>query len=226
MPLREQVLAVELRRIVDRQATTRRRAGRPASRHRSGGRRARPCGGRCAPTASRSAIGKAARRPENSMLDPWYVTCTPAGGNPRFERDPDRLMKRRSFSLSSLLRPHRAPPGRAAAQPSVRSLRRSDGRRSVSACCRRSPPRPPAGARRAALRRLGSGARRRRPTPAAAHALAGAGARPWLRLVFRTPSPLVEHLAELQGELDTAAALAVDADRRRALPARLAPRWL
>ena len=45
-------------------------------------------------------------------------------------------------------------------------------------------------------------------TPAAAHALAGAGARPWLRLVFRAPSPLVEHLAELQGELDTAAALA------------------
>ena len=45
-------------------------------------------------------------------------------------------------------------------------------------------------------------------TPAAGHALAGAGATPWPRLVFRTPSPLVEHLDALQAELDTAAAIA------------------
>ena len=45
-------------------------------------------------------------------------------------------------------------------------------------------------------------------TPAAAHALAAAGASPWLRLVFRTPAPLADHLEALQRELEVAAALA------------------
>ncbi len=45
-------------------------------------------------------------------------------------------------------------------------------------------------------------------TPAAGHALAAAGATPWLRLVFRAPAPLLQNVAALQAELDTAAALA------------------
>ena len=45
-------------------------------------------------------------------------------------------------------------------------------------------------------------------TPAAGHALATAGATPWLRLVFRAAPPLFDHLDALQVELDTAAALA------------------
>ncbi len=45
-------------------------------------------------------------------------------------------------------------------------------------------------------------------TPAAAHALAARGATPWMRLVFRTPAPLFEHLDQLQGEIDAAVALA------------------
>jgi len=45
-------------------------------------------------------------------------------------------------------------------------------------------------------------------TPAAGHALAGAGASPWLRLLFRTPAPLAGHLDALQSELEVAAALA------------------
>jgi len=50
--------------------------------------------------------------------------------------------------------------------------------------------------------------------PAAAHALAGGGASPWLRLAFTTPAPLLEHLEELKAELDAAAAVA------RSRPAR------
>jgi hypothetical protein len=45
-------------------------------------------------------------------------------------------------------------------------------------------------------------------TPAAGHAIAAAGAAPWLRLVFRTAPPLFDHLDALQAELDTAASLA------------------
>jgi hypothetical protein len=45
-------------------------------------------------------------------------------------------------------------------------------------------------------------------TPAAAHALAAQGAAPMARLVFRTSSPLFERLAQLQVELDAAAAVA------------------
>jgi len=45
-------------------------------------------------------------------------------------------------------------------------------------------------------------------TPAAAHALAGAGATPWIRLRFRTPEPLLEHVEALERELEAAAALA------------------
>ena len=45
-------------------------------------------------------------------------------------------------------------------------------------------------------------------TPAAGHAVARAGATPWLRLLFTTPPPLLEHAEALQAELDTAAALA------------------
>lgn len=45
-------------------------------------------------------------------------------------------------------------------------------------------------------------------TPAAAHALAAAGATPWVRLVFRTAPPLIEHVEALQAELDAAAAVA------------------
>jgi hypothetical protein len=46
-------------------------------------------------------------------------------------------------------------------------------------------------------------------TPAAAHALAARRLSPWMRLVFRTPSPLFERLADLQAELDAAAAAVV-----------------
>ena len=45
-------------------------------------------------------------------------------------------------------------------------------------------------------------------TPAAGHAVARAGATPWLRLLFSTPPPLLEHAAALQEELEFAAALA------------------
>ena len=45
-------------------------------------------------------------------------------------------------------------------------------------------------------------------TPAAAHALAAKRLTPWMRLVFRTPGPLLERLGELQAELDAAAAVA------------------
>ncbi|MEO8277591.1 MAG: hypothetical protein ABI639_15365 [Thermoanaerobaculia bacterium] len=45
-------------------------------------------------------------------------------------------------------------------------------------------------------------------SPAAAHALAGAGATPWLRLHFNSPAPLLEHLDALQRELDAAVELA------------------
>lgn len=45
-------------------------------------------------------------------------------------------------------------------------------------------------------------------TPAAAHALAARGAIPWMRLVFRTPAPLFEHVDRLQSEIDAAVALA------------------
>lgn len=45
-------------------------------------------------------------------------------------------------------------------------------------------------------------------TPAAAHALAAAGATPWLRLHFRAEAPLLERLNGLQAELEVAAALA------------------
>jgi len=45
-------------------------------------------------------------------------------------------------------------------------------------------------------------------TSAGAHAVAGAGAKPWIRLVFSTPAPLLEHLEALQRELDAAAELA------------------
>jgi hypothetical protein len=48
----------------------------------------------------------------------------------------------------------------------------------------------------------------RAASPATAHALAARGATPWLRLRFRTPAPLLEHLSELQAELDAAAAVA------------------
>jgi hypothetical protein len=45
-------------------------------------------------------------------------------------------------------------------------------------------------------------------TPAAGHALAGAGAVPWLRLVFRSAAPLLEHEPALAAELEAASALA------------------
>jgi hypothetical protein len=45
-------------------------------------------------------------------------------------------------------------------------------------------------------------------TPAAAHALAGAAATPWQRLVFRAPVPLTGNLEALQRELEVAANLA------------------
>jgi hypothetical protein len=51
-------------------------------------------------------------------------------------------------------------------------------------------------------------------TPAAAHALAATGVAPWMRLVFRTPPPLLERLDALQAELDAAALVA------RSRPAR------
>ncbi|HRC84949.1 MAG TPA: hypothetical protein PK413_05005, partial [Thermoanaerobaculia bacterium] len=45
-------------------------------------------------------------------------------------------------------------------------------------------------------------------TAAQAERLAKAGAAPWLRLIFHTASPVAAHLAELDGELKAAAALA------------------
>jgi len=45
-------------------------------------------------------------------------------------------------------------------------------------------------------------------TPAAGHALASTGATPWVRLVFRTPGPLLEHVDRLQAELEATATLA------------------
>ncbi len=45
-------------------------------------------------------------------------------------------------------------------------------------------------------------------SPAGAHAVAAAGAKPWIRLLFATPAPLLEHLEALQRELDAAAELA------------------
>jgi len=45
-------------------------------------------------------------------------------------------------------------------------------------------------------------------TPAAAHALAAQGLRPWVRFVFRTAAPLTGNLQSLQLELDAAAAVA------------------
>lgn len=51
-------------------------------------------------------------------------------------------------------------------------------------------------------------------TPAGARAVAAAGGEPWLRLVFRTPAPLLEHLERLQGEIAIAAELARTAGDR------------
>lgn len=45
-------------------------------------------------------------------------------------------------------------------------------------------------------------------TPAAAHALAGAGATPWLRLRFESASPLLEHVGSLEREIEAVVALA------------------
>ena len=45
-------------------------------------------------------------------------------------------------------------------------------------------------------------------SPAAAHRLAAAGARPWIRLLFATPAPLLDHLDALQHEVDAAVELA------------------
>jgi len=45
-------------------------------------------------------------------------------------------------------------------------------------------------------------------TPAAAHALAGAGATPWIRLRFRTAAPLLANVDALERELEAVAALA------------------
>ena len=45
-------------------------------------------------------------------------------------------------------------------------------------------------------------------SPAGAHAVAAAGAIPWLRLTFSTAAPLLENAAALQGELEAAAELA------------------
>lgn len=45
-------------------------------------------------------------------------------------------------------------------------------------------------------------------SPAPAHALAARGATPWVRLIFSTPAPLLEHADALQLELDAAAAFA------------------
>ena len=45
-------------------------------------------------------------------------------------------------------------------------------------------------------------------SPAAAHLVAGSGARPWIRLIFSTPAPLLDHLDGLQRELDSAVELA------------------
>jgi len=45
-------------------------------------------------------------------------------------------------------------------------------------------------------------------SPAPAHALAAAGATPWMRLVFRTPAPLLEQIPRLQGEIEAAVAAA------------------
>jgi hypothetical protein len=47
-----------------------------------------------------------------------------------------------------------------------------------------------------------------RSTGEAAARIAGAGATPWLALVFRTPPPVAAHAARLQGELEVAAAVA------------------
>ena len=46
--------------------------------------------------------------------------------------------------------------------------------------------------------------------PAAAQAIAAAGAVPWMRLAFTTPAPVLQHLPELQRELEVAAAIARD----------------
>jgi hypothetical protein len=51
-------------------------------------------------------------------------------------------------------------------------------------------------------------------TPALAHAVAAAGAVPWLRLVFTTPAPLLEHLDDLRVELESVAALAASRPER------------
>ncbi len=45
-------------------------------------------------------------------------------------------------------------------------------------------------------------------SPAGAHLVAAAGAQPWIRLQFSTPAPLLEHVEELQRELDAAVELA------------------
>ncbi len=45
-------------------------------------------------------------------------------------------------------------------------------------------------------------------SPAAAHLLAAAGARPWIRLHFSTPAPLLDHIEALQREVDAAVELA------------------
>ena len=45
-------------------------------------------------------------------------------------------------------------------------------------------------------------------SPAGAHAVAAAGATPWMRLVFTTPSPLLENSLPLQRELEAAAEFA------------------
>jgi hypothetical protein len=45
-------------------------------------------------------------------------------------------------------------------------------------------------------------------SPAGAHAVAASGARPWVRLLFATPGPLMEHVDALQRELDAAVELA------------------
>ncbi|MCM2270188.1 MAG: hypothetical protein NDJ75_08800 [Thermoanaerobaculia bacterium] len=58
-------------------------------------------------------------------------------------------------------------------------------------------------------------------TPAAAHAIAARGLAPWMRLAFRTPAPLAEHLDALQAELDAAATVA----RSRPAGARYQVLW-
>ncbi|MCB1008215.1 MAG: hypothetical protein KDB94_04885 [Acidobacteria bacterium] len=51
-------------------------------------------------------------------------------------------------------------------------------------------------------------------SPAAAHALAGAGATPWIRLRFRTPGPLLGNVEALEQELEAAATLAASRPER------------